>query len=92
METLLDKLGAGEASMYPCRFAGTLRNRCNAGVLRKLIGGLKAASVGSHYGQQARRQGGAGAGKAVENFRIGMVLKELLDSLVEVSDGFNDPM
>lgn len=60
MEALLDKPGAGEASMYPGSFAATLRNRCNAGVLGKLTGGLKAVSVGSHHGQQARCQGRAG--------------------------------
>jgi len=41
--------------------------------LRNIIGRLKAASVGSHHGQQAGRQGRAGAGKAAENFGIGMV-------------------
>jgi hypothetical protein len=36
MEALLDKLGAGEASMYPRSFTATLRNRCNAGILRDI--------------------------------------------------------
>jgi hypothetical protein len=57
MKALLHKLRTGKPSVYPLCFSAAFRHRRNARVLGQVQRGTEAASIGSHYCKQARRQG-----------------------------------
>src|SRR5262245_52845333 len=87
MEALSDEGGASITPMHPFSLAATFHNRRDPGVLLNFLCRVKSTPVGSHRGLQPRRQSGPSSWEAIEDLKVRMLSKYLLDLSVEVTNG-----
>src|SRR4026207_69 len=90
MEALSDEGGASVSSMHPVLFAATFEDGRNSRVLRSLLnllGGVKSIPVGSHGGLQPRRQCRPRSWETVEDPKVRMHSKYLLDLAINAPNG-----
>ena len=86
MEGLAVKLGAGYPTMDHARSAAAFCDRSYSTKALRILGGLKARTIGPKEGDQPRCQRRASARQVGEDFGLGMSLKNLSDSLVVIGD------